>query len=269
MLGWLKPAPVIDANSKQWLVDAFEWALRWGDAQVFFEKTPLVLPSPAFFPERSHSVQEMASNAFARVTDYASLQRWPLVLVAPDAFHELPALLPSQQIGPLRGDSVPPLGDIQLPLSYHPAQLNNPQAMIASLAQGMSFYLSSQFPEPPPGGDANLAQALDVLAVFLGFGVMMANTAYTFRGGCGSCYNPLATRQAALTELDTLYVLAIFCHLKAIDARQVKPHLKKHLYASFKKSLRDVQRDAALNQRLLPLRGIVEKVAVAEQPAIP
>lgn len=258
MLSWFQPTPVVDEGTKQWLVDTFEWALRWGDAQVFFEQTNLVLPTPAFFPERSQSAHQMASNAFSRVAEYASLTRWPLVLVAPDAYHDIPALPPGQNTPALRGDCAPALGNVSLPLSYHPAQLNSPQAMIASLAQGMSYYLSSQFPEPPPGGVGYLPQALDVLAVFMGFGVMMANTAYTFRGGCGSCYNPLATRQAALTELDTLYALAIFCHLKGISAREVKPHLKKHLHGTFNKSLRDVKRDDVLNRRLVPLRGVVE-----------
>lgn len=255
MLHWLNRAPVVDEGTRAWLVDTFAWALRWGDAKVFFDTTELVLPTPAFFPERSQSVQQMAEQAFARVAGYAALTRWPLALVEPQAYQEIPALPPPAVAAPLRGDNAPALGDVSLPLSYHPAQLNQPQAMIASLAQGMSFYLSSQFPEPPPGGMANLPQALDVLAIFMGFGVMMANTAYTFRGGCGSCYNPLANRQAALTEVDTVFALAIFCHLKGISAQQVKPHLKKHLFGTFQRALRDVRRDDALSQRLLPLEA--------------
>jgi hypothetical protein len=254
MFDWLKAASVLDEGTRQWLIDTFDWALRWGDAQVFFENTALILPTAEYFPERSQSVHEMASAAFGRVLTYAGMSRWPLVLVVPDDYHEIPALAPSNQVdGALRRDGVPALNQVRLPLSYHPAQLNNPQAMIASFAQGMSYYLSSQFPEAPPGGMANLAPALDVLAIFLGFGVMLANTAYTFRGGCGSCYNPLAVRQAALTEVDTLYALAIFCHLKKVPANQVKLHLKKHLYGTFKKALREVQRDEELNRRLLPL----------------
>lgn len=238
--------PVIDSDSQEWLIDAFAWALRNADAQVFFNDTQLVLPTPAFFPERSTSAQEMAIQVLQRVIGYAHLNHWPFALVSPDSF------LPSSQIEPilegdLRSQSQQQLAQVsQLPtlsLTCITPQLNNPEALIGSFAQGISFYLASQIKEPPPGGQECLPQALDVLAIFLGFGIMLANSAYTFKGSCGSCYNPLANRQAALTEIDTVYSLAIFCQLKQIPSASVKPHLKKYLQSSFNKAMREIERN--------------------------
>ncbi len=45
---------------------------------------------------------------------------------------------------------------------------------------------------------------------------MFANSAFTFRGSCGSCYNPNATRDTYLSEQEATYALAIFAVLKGI-----------------------------------------------------
>ena len=67
----------------------------------------------------------------------------------------------------------------------------------------------------------------------MGFGVIFANTAYQFKGGCGSCNNASLNRQAALTEPETVYALALFCVLKKEPIKQVKGHLKSHLRKDF------------------------------------
>ena len=78
-----------------------------------------------------------------------------------------------------------------------------------------------------------MPQAADALACFLGFGVMMSNTVYQFKGGCGSCYNPYANRQSALTEEQTVFIHALVCHFLNVNTG-VK-HLKPHLKGIFKK----------------------------------
>lgn len=240
----LKRKPLIDEASRIWLLDAFSWALRNADANVFHQKTQLILPTPNFFPDRSQSAGEMASQVLGRVINYAHMDQWNLVLVDPSQF-QLPEPIEPVLDGNIRSKEMV-LADASqrlpsMPLSCIPPQLNNPEALIGSFAQGLSYYLVTQIRELPPGGQEYLPQAIDVLAIFLGFGVMLANSAYTFKGGCGSCYNPLANRRAALTELDTVYALAIFCHLKGIATSTVKPHLKKHLRSGFSRACSEMK----------------------------
>lgn len=245
----LKPRPVVDEASRTWLLDAFAWALRNADADVFFQKTELVLPTPEFFPERSQSAGEMMGQVLKRVTSYAHMEHWPFVLINPNEFQALEAEQVLQGTVQ-RGIDIPAVQAQQLPalpLTCLPQQLNNPEALIGSFAQGVSYYLLSQIRELPPGGRAFLPQAVDLLGVFLGFGVMLANSAYTFKGGCGSCYNPLAVRNAALTEIDTVYALALFCELKSIPVASVKPHLKKHLRPTLAKACREIQKQELCN----------------------
>lgn len=243
-LNQIKLKPVIDDASRDWLLEAFAWALRNADADVFYRNTQLVLPTPEFFPDRSQSAGEMMGQVLGRVTNYAHMEHWPFALLNPREFQALESLDPVMD-GRIRRQPGSQMAEVQqlplLPLTCLPQQLNNPEALIGSLSQGVSYYLMTQIRELPPGGRSCLPQAVDLLGVFLGFGVMLANSAYTFRGGCGSCYNPLAVRSAALTEIDTVYALAIFCELKGIPASEVKPHLKKYLRPTFSRSLREVQ----------------------------
>ena len=82
-----------------------------------------------------------------------------------------------------------------------------------------------------------------MLAVYLGFGLMFANSAFTFRGGCGSCYNPNANRDAYLSEQEATYALAIFCVLKEIPNSMVTGHLKSHLRGFFKRAVKEISQE--------------------------
>ncbi len=243
--------PLIDEPSRDWLLDAFAWALRNADTEVFFQQTQLILPTPEFFPERSHSAAEMATHALNRVKRYAHMEQWPFQLVDPNQLQSAVTVEPILE-GRLRNNiatghvatkTSPAQHLPALPLTCISQQLNNPEALIGTFAQGVSYYLNTQIKELPPGGQDFLPQAIDLLATFLGFGVMLVNSAYTFKGGCGSCYNPLSNRNAALTETDTLYALAIFCELKGLPSSSAKPHLKKHLRSGFVRACKEIKKE--------------------------
>ncbi len=169
------------------------------------------------------------------------MERWPLALVEASCYQQVatPKLSFS---GQLRGSDITVLNpeNSTLPVVFNPAQLNQPQDMIAFYVQQLASMLIQQKQLLPPGGQECLPQAIEVLACVMGFGVMFANTAYQFKGGCGSCYNSRANRQAALPENDSVYCLALFSVLKSIPAKQVTPHLKKHLRSSFKTMVKEI-----------------------------
>jgi len=113
-----------------------------------------------------------------------------------------------------------------------------------------AMHLLKEASQPPPGGIEYAVEASEVLAVFMGFGVLFSNSAYTFRGGCGSCYNASANRQASLSESEILFALAVFCHLKKIDTKSATQGLKKHLKSSFAIARRQVEKMLAFDQTL-------------------
>jgi hypothetical protein len=249
--------PIIDPVSSEWIFSAYGWALQNFDVDLFYSDTVLVLPTNEYFPGRVDSVQGMAETIFDRVKGYASLSHWPTVVQD----QRMCQLIESQQVqiqGPLRGphgiaDEF--IADSQrLIIPYNAQQINNPEGMIATYAHILSHYLGQMAKAPPPGGVDYWPQATELLAIYLGFGVMFANSAYNFRGGCSSCYNPYAQRDASLSETESTYALALFCVLKDIPNSQVTPHLKKHLRGIYRQSVRELSDNTVEVDRLKQIK---------------
>lgn len=235
---------LLEESSSQWLFDAFAWSLENFGADLFYNDTVLVLPTNESFPGRADSVHGMASLIFDRVKAYAGVSHWPTLI----ADQSTCSLIEPPQVeikGALRGpagitdESVDDAHRLLIP--YNPQQINNPEGMIASFAHILAHYMGQMAKEPPPGGVEYWPHVTELLAVYLGFGVMFANSAFTFRSGCGSCYNPHAIRDAYLSELEATYALAIFAVLKAIQNSDVTGHLKTHLRGFYKKAVKDVK----------------------------
>jgi hypothetical protein len=251
-----KSKPILDDDTVHWLFDAYAWALNNFDAGVFFHETILVTPSNEHFPGRISSAEGMAAVVFERVKEYAGLRHWPFQLVDPNM--PVPDAPPKISIeGALRGAKgiVPGATNEaqRLPVPYNLHQVAKPEALIAGYAHILAYYLGTMAKERPPGGEEFWPHTTELLAVFMGFGLMLANTAYTFKGGCGSCYNPLAERSAFLSQDEVTYALAIFCVLKEIPQGQVLNHLKKYLRPVFKAAVKEInERQRELDR----LRGI-------------
>lgn len=132
--------------------------------------------------------------------------------------------------------------DNRIPFVYHPQQLKSPEGLIAHFAQGLSHHLASVSTQSPPGGAEYLPMASELIGIFMGFGLMYANSAKAKHfGGCGSCGQG-PTRQAFLSEDEATYALALFCQLKGIESYHGAKHLKKHLRGFFKSAIKDCQK---------------------------
>ncbi|MFO7592439.1 MAG: hypothetical protein R6X15_00150 [Pseudomonadota bacterium] len=254
MFSLLKRRPLLDDLTVQWLSDCYAWALQQFDAQVFRDTTQLVLPNDRFFPGRVDSIDGMANLIFDKVKSYAGVAHWPTRLMDGSRC-SLNAPVKPVIDGPLRrsdGMSPDPVAEEQrLPILYDPALVNNPEAMIAGLAHQLAHYLALQAETTPPGGKENWAQATEVLAVFLGFGPMIANSAFNVRiPRCGSCAPQPADRKSFLSQYDLTYALAIFCVLKGVSNREVLPSLKGPLRGFFKRAVKEVAANGVALERL-------------------
>jgi len=235
--------PPIESSSIEWLFEHFAWAMDNFDAELFYRDTQLVEPNNRFFPGRADSVPGMAELVFGQVKDYAGVSHWPTRLIDHRSC-PVTAFGPVEIQGALRGPrgvspvQVEEAQRLQIP--FNPQQVNNPEGLIASFAHVLAHHLGQMARTPPPAGPEYWPEITELLAIYLGFGLMFANSAFTFRGGCGSCYNPAAKRDAALSETEATYALAIFGVLKDIPPGQVTRHLKKHLRGFYRKAARDV-----------------------------
>ena len=143
---------------------------------------------------------------------------------------------------------------MQLAIGYDPQMVGNPEAMIAGFAHSLAHHLGSMAQEPPPGGLQNWPHLTEILGVFMGFGLMFANSAFNVKArSCGSCGGSAPDRYNFLSQYDITYALALFCVLKGIPNRDATPHLKKSLRGFFRSSVKEIRGRTAELERL---RGI-------------
>lgn len=244
MLNLFKARPLIDQTSADWIFEAYAWALENFDSEEFFSRTRLIQPSNEFFPGRVDSVHAKAENIFKATLTYAGLNHWPMVLQPPAQFENTTVPLLNFNVFERNSEesSLPALkSDLPLILSYSPQQTLKPEDLSSSFAHNIAQQLVFQSQTLPPGGSDYFLEGTELLAIFMGFGVMFANSAYTFRGGCGSCYNAQANRRATLSENEVIFALALFCRLKEIPKAEATRYLKKHLKGSFKQAMKQIE----------------------------
>lgn len=269
---FFKAKPVVDETSKEWIFDTFAWCIDQLDGEFFKEKSELILPNNSFYPGSASSVEEMADKIFSNTLNYTGMTSWPLHLVPAESYIQkaMPQLTVKSRLrgetakvssvvaaqmnsdknstirykieGEALTSSIPSSTQAEdtIDIAFHPSQLNQPQDLIAYLVQVQAGILVNQHGILPPGGEEVLPQTIDLVACFMGFGVIFANTAYQFKGGCGSCNNRNLNRQPALPELETVYALALFCVIKEIDVKPVKKALKPHLGKAFRQAHKEI-----------------------------
>lgn len=256
MLNIFQRRPFIEQQSAEWIFDTFYWVLTNFDSKEFFARSRLVQPTNEYFSGSVDSVHGKAENVFNHTLKYTGLSHWPFKLQAPEEFINSP--LPQLNIGNFNRDS----SDVNLPalakeqplyITYNPQQTLKPEDLASSFAHLIAQHTVYQSQKLPPGGAEYLAEATEVFAIVMGFGVVFANSAYTFRGGCGSCYNAQANRQATLSENEVLFSLAIYCRLKDIPTEDATRHLKKHLRSGYKSALKQVKENQEMIARLIAL----------------
>lgn len=254
MLSWFKASPVVQEEAEDNLFSLFEWALSHFDRKRFFENTVLVLPNSASFPDKANNEVEMAMAIYRRVLGYAGLSHWPFVLVSQENFQptQPPVLgLNYQDRSSMEGANTLASRSTPLMLSYSPVMMKKkPMDLVASMSNLVAQHYLIQSQQVPPTGPETFNAAAEVISIFMGFGVFEVNSAYTFRGSCASCYDPRATRSAALSESEAVFGLAIYLSLKKQPVSEALPHLKSHLRPLLKKAMKQVQSNS---DRLLPL----------------
>lgn len=253
MLSFFKKPQVVDSNTAEQLQHTFEWLLTHFDQQYFEQETILVHPTREYFPDRTDNELDMAKALCARIQGYTGLTHWPFKLLSPQQFTgQMPPLLslaPNNRAQKLAEHTVTTkLGAGQvsfgttpiLEISYTSAMIKKPMDLVGSMSKNFAQHYLYQSQLTPPTGPESFDAASEILAIFMGFGIIIANSAYTFRGSCARCYDPRANRSAALSEDEALFCLALFCHHKNIKNGAVMPSLKNYLRSRFKKARQQI-----------------------------
>jgi hypothetical protein len=199
----LKPKSFLDPSRRDWQFDAFGWLLRNSGGYPKFLESALILPTEEYFPDRGMKGHAAVAALFRRAREHAGMEDWPCTVEAAGG-------------EPRPANDTP---DRVLVITYERGTLD-PIALIAHFARELGRYLLTSITEPVPGGEAAQERMVELAAVFMGFGLFMANSA--------------ASRASyQLSEGEMAHALAIFCLLgknppESAD-KHLNPHLRKHV----------------------------------------
>lgn len=245
MFRWFGPKLPIDRDEFEWLLATFAWLIQTVDRDKAYREAVLILPTRDFFPPSAAEGHDRAIELFEQVRVHAGMAEWDCALVPGEEERET-WVAPGHA---LKHEYSPPGGTFghdgeQVVITYNPSALARPADLVATFAHELSHYLIHADGSMPPGGAALEEHATDVAAVFLGFGVFMANGAKNFaqfHGGGEQGWE--MRRQGYLTEEALTAALAIFVRMAGADAEDAEGALKDYLRGVFRKTLAVIDHD--------------------------
>lgn len=241
MFGFGSKCP-IDRDIANWIIQSYLWLEQAVDTTHGKGIQPLVTPTADFFPQTGLEGHAKAERFLDIVKEQMGLAHWPCKLqqleeeidvkVSETAFIQGAPQGPAGLFGAASGDII---------IGYQPKLLKQPVNLIATLAHECShYYLHGTQEALPEGIEEELLT--DLTAVFFGFGVFLANSAFDYQV-TNQGWSTRAT--GYLTGPSLVFALAVFCHRNTVENEDVAGFLKPHLASVFKKSMRYINRNEA------------------------
>lgn len=247
-MGLFRAKPVIDADAAAWHVENFAWLAQQFGGGGAFARTSLVLPKASFFPTDGERGHELALRIFRQVKHHSGMDDWQVDLVEDDnvlARDLPPSLVP---VGPSRHalGTFSAAGN-RVQISYVPALVRSPERLIATFAHELAHYLLATAGEAPVCADDERECLTDLAAVFMGFGVFLANARFhheTYSDGIMQGWR--IGHSGYLPESDLIFALALFLQAKGLGGGEAAACLKPHLASLLRRAMRQVrQQDIA------------------------
>jgi len=233
----------LDAEIEDWVLETWAWLLPTAGGWARMKSIRFILPTREFYPPTETVGHERALYILDLTRHWMGLEQWPVEL---QAVERPPS---RQRVGTYamlqRGKS--PHGtfridDGQVFITYATDLLDNPRALIATLAHELAHYRLALIRQPIPGGNELHELATELTVAFSGFGVFGANAAFAFeqhQDAWGQGWS--AQRSGYFSERTWAFALALFSamtgtevpidHLKRSVAdltRQAQRYLKRH-----------------------------------------
>ncbi|HYE28915.1 MAG TPA: hypothetical protein VEA61_11890 [Allosphingosinicella sp.] len=245
MLSLFAPKLPIDADELEWQFATFKWLKREFGPQ----NAELVLPTPQWFPPSPRRGHGRIEDLFAAVKAAAGLSDWPCELRA--GAGERPIHVGTGLLLHHHG-AAPPCGTFtvegddgrhKVVISYNPSLAGDTTAMIATLAHELGHYLMSTAVTAPPGGWELHELHTDLAAVYLGFGLFLANSARTFSQFQSAGEMGWSSRtQGYLGEGALVTAIALFQGLAGRDPLAAAPYLKPYLQSDLRRATKALAR---------------------------
>lgn len=255
MFGLFRRGTLLGDELTEWQFDVFAWLLRHTGGFEALRQRRVIQPTPAFFPQRAERGPAFAEAIFGQVRRHAGMDDRACTLQAQEEDPN-PLVAPTLLI---QGTPQSPAGTFRRTdegalITYHPRKASEPMSLVATFAHELAHYRTADFPEAPPGGWDVWEPATDLAAVFLGFGLFLANSRFQFSqhqdvGSIGW----RSQWQGYVSEPELLHMHAILTTLLGLPTSDTRAHLKPALRGVWKRVCRDV---SAATGELEKLRAI-------------
>jgi hypothetical protein len=230
-----KPKSFLDAARREWQFEAYAWLLRNCGGYAKFLDTTLVLPTEEHFPDRGMKGHAAVAALFRRARDHAGMADWPCTVERePEESHELANAPDGIRV-----------------ITYKRGTLE-PVKLVAGFSCDLARYLIETFDEPPPGGDAAREAAVEVGAVFIGFGVFLANAA-------------VKEARFRLSEGELAHALALFCQLRDLSLETLDEHLNPHVRKYVRLASLELAQHELQFRRLRAVQSVFSSEPLASQ----
>jgi hypothetical protein len=245
----------LETEDEDWQLETWSWLLKSLGGSDDLKLSPLVVPTREFFPPTEAQGHRRVEQIFDAVKKLARLEDWECELKPqPDRGDGRlgPVAALRRKPGPAGTFSVQ--GNKVL-ITYDPQLENDPWGLVATLAHELAHYLLVTIPEEPPGGDANHEFATDLAAVYLGFGVFNANTAFRFSQHTSFDSQGWKYQRAGyLSEKEWCFALAVFLFLRGDDPKLALTYLKPSLQTDLRRCLKYLTAHPEKTARLLQVQ---------------
>lgn len=246
---------LLDADTTAWHVDNFEWLLKVLPTENDFAKTRLILPRPGLFDSHGLKGDALAQSLFNQVKAYCGMADWPVELIsegaAPKRNRDL-IQVPDRNLG--FSGTFATDGNAAV-ITYDPALLDTPHDFITTMAHELAHYLLATVPDERACDDAHEEHLTDLTAVFLGFGVFLANSAFTFEQwrdeGLGASQGWSYKRSGYLSETELVFATALFLTLSGKDSAEAEASLKPHLAKQLRQAMKELSKSDLSALRVL------------------
>lgn len=221
MFSLFGPRLPIDEEELEFQLASFKWLQRQFGP---IEDTPLILPTPEYFPSIESTRRVDVRHLFDDVRRAAGLEDWPCELEAGDSDRPIDAgnghLLRHEgqdaPCGTFRIEEGP--AGRHAVITYNPGMVSDQIGLVATFAHELGHYLMATSSGDPPGGWGLHELHTDLASVYLGFGIFMANSARNFSHFQDGNYSGWSSRtQGYLSEGALLTATVIFQRLAGGD----------------------------------------------------
>ena len=203
------------------------------DAEI---RPPLVLPNnPAL------NAAKTAPELFEAVRTLAGMENWPCRLEKVDDEVETGDMRITAEGSGACGTFSVENGEAII--RYSATMLRDPDALAATFAHELCHYLLMEAGDPPGGPDL-MEHSTDLAAVYLGFGVLLANSARTFEQWQDDGWHGWRASSAGyLSEQALTTGTAMFAGLHGYGIAEAEGQLKPYLTTDLRKARKAVAHD--------------------------